>query len=117
MRTRIRRTTEMPHVVLVAERPAGPRYIPLRTMLAACPAAKTNRTRYKNLIHWLVERGALRVVARPGRERARRFYDRDEIPFVRAVLQMHAHGLTLGKAIELARQRHRHADDPQARLF
>lgn len=113
-RRRIRRTRDMRHVRLVDTLPADGRYVPLRVVLAACPGARRAHVAFKNAIHFLLERGELQVVARQGPERARRLYDREQIPFIRAVLEMHRNGLLLDKAVELARKRKR---PEQARLF
>jgi len=113
-RARIRRSRDMSHVQKVAVLPKDGRYVPLRIFLAAFPGAREQRTRYKNAVHFLLERGDLNVVACHVRQRAKRLYDTDQIPFVRAVIQMHRNGLTLDKAVKIARQR---KEIEQGRLF
>lgn len=112
---RIRRASDMKHVVQVEALPEDNRYIPLRKFMAACPASRENKIKYKNAIHYLVERQFLHVVAKQVNERARRLYDKEQIPFVRAVLSMHQNGLTLDKAVEIAGRRNDH--DRKGRLF
>ncbi|TAJ98586.1 MAG: MerR family transcriptional regulator [Candidatus Manganitrophaceae bacterium] len=111
---RVRRTRDMKHVKLVEVLPEDGRYIPLKAFMAACPASKENKVRYKNIIHYLLERQYLDVIAKQVRERARRLYNRDQIPLVRQMVAMHQNGLTLEKAYEIARRRHR---EKEGRLF
>lgn len=104
----------MNHVKFVDEFPADERYIPLRRFLAGCPASKENRIQYRNTIHYLLERRYLDVVAKQVRERARRLYNRDQIPLVRQMVAMHQNGLTIEKAYEIARRRQQ---EKEGRLF
>ena len=109
---RIRRAEKMSHVKLVSALPEDERFIPLRKFLAACPGAKEQKVRFRDAVHYLVERKYLTVVAKPVRERARRLYDREQIPLFRQILAMHRNGLTLEKAYEIASNRLK-----QKRLF
>lgn len=111
---RIRRTREMKHVKLVDVLPTDERYVPLRRFLAGCPASKENKVHYRNIIHYLLERRYLDVIAKQVRQRARRLYNRDQIPLVRQMVAMHKNGLTLEKAYEIARRRQQ---EKEGRLF
>jgi hypothetical protein len=102
---RIRKASAMTHVQVVSELPRDGRYVPLKKFLLACPAARVNKDKVVDAIHYLVERKYLTVVAKPVLKRARRLYDREQIPLVRQMLAMHANGLTLDKAYEIASKR------------
>lgn len=104
----------MTHVKLVDVLPTDEKYIPLRRFLAGCPGSKDNKVHYRNIVHYLLERQYLDVIAKQVRDRARRLYNRDQIPLVRQMVAMHRNGLTLEKAYEIARRREM---EKEGRLF
>jgi type II secretory pathway component PulF len=54
------------------------------------------------------------VIAKQVLERARRLYNRDQIPLVRQMVAMHKNGLTLEKAYEIPRRRQQ---EKEGRVF
>jgi len=117
-RKRIRKATEMRHVKVVNNPPDSAEYISLREFMAGIPASKKDKVGYKNAIHYLLERELVTGIAIPRRQRARRYYRRDEIHVVRAALAIHRNGVMLDKAYEMAKRRgQKEKEGPQAKLF
>ncbi len=117
-RKRIRKATEMRHVKIVSDPPDSSEYISLRQFMAGIPASRKDKVGYKNAIHYLLERELMTGIAIPRRQRARRYYRRDEISVVRAALAIHRNGIMLDKAYEMAKRRRQEEKEvPQAKLF
>ncbi len=116
-RERIRKTENMQHVTFVQSPPDPSRYISLRNFMAACPASKKDKVAYRNAIHYLLEKKLLTVTAIQKKVRAKRFYDRNEIPIVRQALAIHREGILLDKAFKIAINRIKKKPTQQASLF
>lgn len=116
-RERIRKTEHMKHVTFVESPPDPRRYVSLRHFMAACPASKKDKVAYRNAIHYLLEKKLLTVTAIQKKERARRYYDQEEIPLVRQALAIHREGIMLDKAFKMAVRRTKTKTPQQTSLF
>jgi|GEM_PF-7126947 len=113
----IRRTAEMRHVKKVDQLPNDGRFLRLRQFLFACHAPLTETKTYSNAIQYLLSRGKISAIAKPGRQRATVRYAKEETTLVSMMVALHKKGYEWDAAQAIAASRLNKNSGQQDRLF
>lgn len=113
----IRRTGDMRHVKKVDHLPKDGRFLRLRQFLFACHAPLEEIKTYSNAIQYLLSRGKISAIAKPGRQRATVRYDKNETTLVSTMVALHRKGYEWDAAQAIAASRLNKQSDQQDRLF
>jgi hypothetical protein len=107
----------MKHVKQVERLSGEGGYLRLSDFLFACHAPLAEIKRYSNAVQYLLSRGKINAIAKPGRQRAMVRYDREETTLVSMMVVLHGKGYAWSTAHAIAYSRLNKKSDRQERLF